>query len=465
MARYQEIEKKQMDHEAASKTAMDRYALERRYNKAKPSQMLEYIINGERPDNYLYAANKGDGTWDELRRIIENYRGTMLNKGIGHLKYYNEFLDVLRVAIRKANTFFDKRTNIIALRHMMEIYGERIRNIEDWKPRRNNTHTVLYDLLRHMFCEYTAPEFLVNSFINNEHEGIHLFQHIGVGKSIKSYIFHPTDMVITNKCYHYLMSTPAHCTLREAYRRSQILMMGGDDCLFRDMMESRLGQITNQPRHVKAVDEFWLTVVKFFIENGMIAPEKIGEIIDYIYDQKFEVKRTMGADGVLRTGIDQPNFTMKGRTPQSLLTQSDEWHQYRRINLNRMKAAQTYSSIWGGLNIPKFIYDNSDDHFFIVQLLSTNALIDEVNQMKHCVGSYSNACSSGRCSIFSLRLTNHTKKIYERSLVTVEVRVQGSNLIIGQAKAKANQKPEPYHTKIISKWAELNRITVPTYTW
>jgi len=54
MARYIEIEQIQSKQEANGKLAQDRYALERKVNKAKPSQLVEWICSNElKPTIYL----------------------------------------------------------------------------------------------------------------------------------------------------------------------------------------------------------------------------------------------------------------------------------------------------------------------------------------------------------------------------------------------------------------------------
>ena len=68
-------------------------------------------------------------------------------------------------------------------------------------------------------------------------------------------------------------------------------------------------------------------MLQFFIANPMLDSAHIGPMIDYIHQQRFVSQDVFVAPGVVeRRGPPQPNFTMKGRTPASLLRQVEAWH-------------------------------------------------------------------------------------------------------------------------------------------
>lgn len=450
MARYQEIEAQIEQHNMNSQRALERYALERKYNKAKPHQMIEYIINGEKPDTYLYHS-KNKKLWGEVPLILNTMGGK-------HTEKYNNACHILKTVVKKANSFLDIIENVKAIKSIMEIYDERLRDVDDWKPKKNNAHTVLYDLLRHLFSTYPTPEYLVKGFVNYQLESVYLFQHIGSGKSLKAFPFVP-NFQITNKCYQHILTTPEECTFAEAYRRAQILSLGGDDQLFFQLMGSTFGGITNSANYDKKNEDFWVSVIKFFIDNAMIAPEKISEIIDYINDQKFTIKRRMVEGGKMISEVDQPNFTMKGRTPMSLINQSDDWHHFLRINGKRLKD----NVEWQKAEITDLKFQNGEWDYNIVQLHSAQALVDEGNTMKHCVGSYANSCARGTCAIFSFRASNYSKGIYSKSEVTLEVRLENRTKILTQAKAVRNAQPSSYYMSLVKKWCDANEIGISKY--
>ena len=256
-----------------------------------------------------------------------------------------------------------------------------------------------------------------------------------------------------------MLTTPVDCTFNEAYRRAQLISLGGDDQLFFQLMGSQFGGITNSPKYDKKQEDFWISVMKFFIENTMIAPEKISEIIDYIVDQKYTVKRRMVDGGKMIAEIDQPNFTMKGRTAMSLINHSDDWHTFLRINGKRLKDAVE----WEKANIADIKLENGEWDYRIIQLHSAKALVDEGNVMKHCVGSYANYCARGICAIFSFRVSNLSKGIYSKSEITLEVRLENHRKILTQTKAVRNTQPTAYYMGIVKKWCDANEIQISQY--
>lgn len=71
-----------------------------------------------------------------------------------------------------------------------------------------------------------------------------------------------------------------------------------------------------------------------------------------------------------------------------------------------------------------------------VELNTGAGLMEEGLEQRHCVGQYSNACASGSCRIFSLRL-------HGRRVATIELRREaGGNWCMGQVRGKANHPIE-----------------------
>ena len=456
MARYIEIEQEQEQNNKAYQVALDRYALERKYNKAKPAQFFEYIIEGKNPVGYLYRSNNAE-EWKHVEDTLNTFKR---NKGWNQkpepTDKYQLAVTILRHIIKIEPDFIYYKDNINSIKGIVEVYGDRLRDIDEWNPKRTKSNTVLKEILQHLFAKYNVPAFLINGFRTHSLEAIYLYLHIGAGNSIKKFQFLPS-LNISAKNLHFIQFAPDNCTFHEAFRYAQVIGFGGDHYLFRALMNSKLQHITNAPdNQAKLVnDEFWITVIKFFVEHSMFNPEKISEVIDYIYDQKYTLKRVVQPDGKFVNQIQQPNFTMKGRTPMSLLNQSDEWHRFAALNAVREKNATE----WEPINIPDGHFENSDNKYNIIQLTKTKELITEGNRMHHCVGTYASACIRKTCSIFSFRVTNHKKGLYDSSEVTLEIR---SRTIV-QARGKYNKKPEAYHMQLITKWADANDVRIGGY--
>ncbi len=208
----------------------------------------------------------------------------------------------------------------------------------------------------------------------------------------------------------------------------------------------------------------------------MIDSEYITQIIDYLNFQRYHLETPVDAEG-RRTGPNraaQPNLSMKGRTADSLLRDSEEWHFY--INLNRKRVeqeqriarAQGYTSYsqqnltWERTpNVKEFFKTEGNKEkntlvtYSIVEILNSKGLRDEGAAMSHCVGSYSNACVTGRSSIFSLRMVMHG--LSER-LVTIEI--NKPTLTIVQARGLRNHAPDKKDRQLIIEWANKNGLTL-----
>ena len=63
----------------------------------------------------------------------------------------------------------------------------------------------------------------------------------------------------------------------------------------------------------------WESFLQLLIRNGMFNHDKLTELIDYVRETKRE----------------NANYNLKGRTLQSLMRQSDEWHcKYKNVKGN-----------------------------------------------------------------------------------------------------------------------------------
>ena len=227
-------------------------------------------------------------------------------------------------------------------------------------------------------------------------------------------------------------------------------------------MRSRILNTHFRYRPLDDPEEFWLTVIKFFIDNRMIEPDKIAEIIDYINYIKFPA--------VGHVIPEHPNFTMKGRNPMTLIALSDNWHYERERleRLNRPPAArgvrgyyvspQTDFSWIGNLDIKNREFRKQKIYTYkIIQLKTYFDLRDEGNEMHHCVATYANLCKGGSCSIFSVR--QHLNGSFTTRTATIEVR---ANQVV-QIRGKYNRKPDDTTIGVIKEWAEYEHLTTSKY--
>ncbi len=197
-------------------------------------------------------------------------------------------------------------------------------------------------------------------------------------------------------------------------------------------------------------DEFWVTVFRWFVAHPMLDPAHIGPIIDYLHDQRFVnaiPNPRAHLPGQPRRLPRQPNLSMKGRTPETLLRAVADWHS----DLGRERAAPVTS--WDPSGIPPLRLEEGLGEgrriFAIAELLSSRELIDEGRAMKHCVGTYADSCASGRVSIWTLRLIDAWGQ--ETRLLTLEVSNQTRQIV--QARRKLNMTPSRRELSILGRWA------------
>jgi PcfJ-like protein len=247
---------------------------------------------------------------------------------------------------------------------------------------------------------------------------------------------------------HHFMQAPADCTVEAALRWGQVHALGGDARLVRAVVGTRLGTSFDH-------DRFWASVVRFLIANPMLDLAHVGPIIDYIHHQKFTPQEVIVAPGVVeRKSSPQPDFTMKGRTPASLLRQVEAWHR-------TLAKVQQPKAEWPTSGIESFEFVEGTERggtlkiWTITELLSTKSLVAEGRVMKHCVGSYARSCAHGVCSIWSLEV----ESIDGRSKV-LTIEVQSATKLICQARGKCNALPAEKHRGILRRWAEQAGLQV-----
>ncbi|MCP4217365.1 MAG: hypothetical protein GY765_22165, partial [bacterium] len=204
---------------------------------------------------------------------------------------------------------------IIAL---VQKYTSWIRRLEDWKPGSHNADRQFSSLARHLLAQYPVPLFLDTAFKEGHKKHMEWFSHIGMGGNIRKAEGLPIAM--NKRIAHLFLQAPANYTVREALRWARVLGLGGDRRLVEALRETRLMESFIH-------DDFWVTVIMFFIRHPMLDRVHVGPIIDFIGNRKFENRRVFVARGVERNiGPEQPGFSMKGRTPDSLLRQVELWH-------------------------------------------------------------------------------------------------------------------------------------------
>jgi hypothetical protein len=285
----------------------------------RPEKVIEQIFSGKLQEDqvtepHLKAVCRACKSAQESRRTRLAFHDLLqhVSPGTGLLSGH---LVIGQYGWQAGNTFVDA---LLALARHSRGW---IRPVADWKPQSHNTRRQFASLARHLFAEWPLPAFMDSVwFLGTGRSAVQQqewFLHIGRGQNIRT-----ADLPLpyTKRMAHHFMQAPADLTVEAALRWGQIQGLGGSQRLARAVIGTWLGTSFGH-------DDFWVTVLQFFIANPMLDLAHISPIIDYIENQRFVSQDVFVAPGVVeRRAPAQPNFTMKGRTPASLLRQVEAWH-------------------------------------------------------------------------------------------------------------------------------------------
>lgn len=325
-----------------------------------------------------------------------------------------------------------------------------IKPLEEWQPETHNADRQFSSLARHLWAHYDVPHFMDNAWLHNNHIQQEWFKHIGAGKNIRTAANLPVPL--TKMMAHHFLDAPASYSIDAAFRWAQVHGLDGNRNLADALLETR---IVNDFRE----NDFWLSILRFFIRNPMLDMEHVNPIIDYIWNRKYENRIVFVDAGVAEElGPEQPNFSMRGRSVDALLTAVEEWHkklgrEAKSGNLQWKKSPyEPFSFVEGskqGKNMKVWR---------IRELLNSAELVSEGRTMQHCVASYARSCHNGICAIWSMDV--ETEEGQEK-LLTLEI--NNTDKQIRQVRGRRNRRPTEDEKKVIQRWATREGLGMASY--
>jgi len=338
---------------------------------------------------------------------------------------------------------------IDALIKLNDRRGQWVRKLEQWKRPSHNARRQFSSLIRHLVAHYPVPEFMDAAWLRQE-QGSQKFRgwylHIASGKNIRTA---KTPIPLTKMMAHHFLEAPDSLSIEGAFLWGQVHALGGDASLTHAFLGSRAGFDFAQ-------NEFWQSVIRFFIANPMLDRRHVGPIADYLHAQKFQSREIVDQSG--RVTIEpppQPNLQMRGRTPDTLLAQVERWHHA----LGRSKGAENLFFKVSGFKAMSFKTGSKDEPnvWSFRELHSGNELIAEGKAMRHCVASYARSCAAGNCSIWTMEVD---RRMGIEKVQTIEVSKQG---VIVQCRGRQNRLPTVAEFEIVKRWATAAGLTVSPY--
>ncbi len=328
-----------------------------------------------------------------------------------------------------------------------------LRSVETWAPIDANPHPQFASLAMHLFAKYPVPKFMTSVWLRGQDaESVkqqNWYKHIGLGRNIRT-----ADLPLpyTKRMAHIVLQAPDHFTVEMALRWGQVRGLGGSEVLASAVVATRLGRSFEH-------ENFWQTVLHFFVNEPMLDPSHVGLIVDYLNDQRFVPQGMLIEEGELGQDPPQPNLTMKGRTRRSLLRHVEEWHKQLR---QRPKVMPIH---WNRCDIGEFHYVEKERRdqelprtWTIRELLSSGELYREGVAMQHCVVSYVRTCARRASSIWSMRIENTLRR---DRVLTIEVDMK--RRMICQARRRRNASPNGRSREILDRWARQERLTIAEY--
>lgn len=329
-------------------------------------------------------------------------------------------------------------------------FSKWLRPISEWQLKTRNADRQFASLARHLFAKYDVPAFMDTVWQKGDGKAQGWFIHIGVGKNIRTVSSLPICM--TKKMAHYFMQAPSNYDVKAAFRWAQIHALGGNKVIADAVAETRMARVFND-------DDFWVSVLRFFITNPMLDTRQYNPIVDHIWHQKYENRMVFVERGVAREeGPEQPNFSMHGRTPDTLLRQVENWH----LKLGRESRGGNLQ--WVKSKIADFRYvegrANSRNMkiWAIRELLSSRELIAEGRAQNHCVATYARSCFSGNTSIWTMDLQESQAR---QKLLTIEL--HNLTKTIRQVRGLRNRIATTREMDVIHRWALKERVTTAGY--
>ncbi len=413
----------------------------KKYKGEKEKQLLLHLERENMLQEVLRFSNKRFKKFDEV--IMQLYAGDNLNAYFATDKRIRKIAECFteigrdtKSLLKDVLLYLNKNAALVSDEDLVHAVFNMVKfriywqnNIFNWRPCSKNGTSQMHELADYLFCRYDVPKFLYKAFFETKNRlFINWFIHLGTGRKVKE--MKDIPIPFTQKMGHYFTQAPIKFTIAEALRWAQVRGLGGDEKLADRITASWLG-------YKPFSDEFfWQTFMLAVINGGMFNAAKLTALIDYVRECRRE----------------NVNYHLKGRNLQSLLRQSDQWH-------NRFNRSKHNSLCWKPCGIDNMRIIKKPETIVLEELTESKTLADEGRTMKHCVASYAFYCAKGRSAIFSMR--KYSGEVLLDTLATIEVNLSVRKIV--QAKGKMNKPVSEEVRKYMLNWAEVNVLAVSQY--
>lgn len=258
---------------------------------------------------------------------------------------------------------------------------------------------------------------------------------------------------LTRKEVHCFLNPPAALDFCETFWLAIVRTYTDDLGIAQRVARSK---ISRTPRGDLA---FWREAARFFALNPLPI-EEIDDLCDHL---------------AARLERD-PQYSLRGRTLESLQRQMQDWHRdiamVARIEAARRRTAVLRAAgagvrpskddgCWAGSPLANWSWRPSDrkantrgEEFAVMQITKADDLVAESRAMHHCVWTYAEKCIAGQASIWSLRRPGVGRA---DRMLTIELDPRNRAV---QVRGFGNRTARQDELQILGRWAKARGVTL-----
>lgn len=330
------------------------------------------------------------------------------------------------------------RSFLLPLQQLAERQERWRRGPEGWRPKAGKPEVQFAGLAGYLLPPAEAKQFQQEVMeARPTRQFATWFAHLDRGAN--NHPDSPRALYMTRKIAVQLVVAPERYDYIRALRWGQVFGMGGDARLARAIDFARLSWQLWEPPD----EEWWAGVILWLVQNPALDRSQVVPIIDFVHAHRY-------GDPAYDRPPD-PTFTMKGRTPLAVLRLMEEWH----TELASMKNYQHTEFHPSGFVPGRYEEESSGEPkvWTVDEILDSTALVEEGRRQRHCVATYLERITKGKCSIWSMKVRRGD--LVQRA---VTIQVNSGTRRITQARGRSNRSLRTDEKKILRQWAQENGL-------
>jgi PcfJ-like protein len=349
--------------------------------------------------------------------------------------------------IRRGSEEGGRHLGVEALANLAWVGRSYVREPATWAGSDGSWQAAISSLARHLIGRYRVPVFLGSAWYacGEPYAAAkrRWFIRHAAGVRFRSLDL-PMDM--TRRMEHIFLASPEHCGIDYAMRRAELIALEAPAALVDAVLETPMASdLTN--------GAFWRSAWLFMI-NGWseLSADDVGPLIDFFQAIRHERITVQTERGRVPRCPPQPDFSLTGRTPHSVLRLMEAWH--------RDVGSQVGGLSWDRLRLqPMIVEVPSPDPtrpptvWALTELTTSAQLRAESQALRHCVGSYDLRCWRGVSSIWSLRVTTGARV---RPIATIEVDPRRHAIV--QVRGYWNRSVSGRPRLLLQQWAAREQV-------